>query len=349
MKYRIIFIALTTICCLQANIIIPGPVCNELMWVDGQWNLEMYNRIDQWPYPTLEECYLSANAGSSYFLPGSFLPYTLIVVDSTDLQLACPLHPMQDEIELGWNGSLVGSSCWITYGPDQYSMAPLPGESLVRKMFSDPIHFMTWGLYCRDTSPTMGESNDDTGCYGTFCGNVMNAQGLPLAGAIVEYWPPDGEYNVITDMNGEFNKEMYTVRYDIQVIYNEVTYIDTTICVAPDSTTYCDFVLPITSAKPSLSILRKSSLTNFPNPFNPTTNIQFTLPISLDDVMVEIFNNKGQKITKHSCGAVQVNTPTTFTWDGTDAAGRAVASGVYFARLMSRGMQLKECKMLLLK
>lgn len=349
MKIKILLIALVTIGCLHANIIIPGPVCSELMWVDGQWKMEIYNRPDLWPYPTLEECFITANAGASYFLPGSFPPNTLIVVDSTDLQLALPLHPMHDWIELGWNGSTMGNSGGLCYGPDQYSMAPLPGESLIIKTFADPFVPMVRHYYCRDNSPTLYGYNGDEGCYGTFCGTVQNASGEALAGAVLEYYPWDGEYQIITDIEGEFTREMYTVRYDIQVIYDEVTYIDTTICVAPDSTTVCNFVVPITTAKPAIAILRKSSLSNFPNPFNPTTNITFSVPIPLDAVNLEIFNTRGQKITGHACGAMEAKTPVTFTWDGTDATGKAVASGVYFARLMSSGRQLQEHKMLLLR
>ncbi len=100
-------------------------------------------------------------------------------------------------------------------------------------------------------------------------------------------------------MVGEFSKELYTVRYDIQVIFEEVTYIDTTICVAPDSVTTMNFILPITSVIPSLSILKKAELNVFPNPFNPSTNISFDIPIPMDEIEIEIFNSKDQNVKLH--------------------------------------------------
>ncbi|HPR17346.1 MAG TPA: hypothetical protein PLD62_03790, partial [Candidatus Cloacimonadota bacterium] len=64
---------------------------------------------------------------------------------------------------------------------------------------------------------------------------------------------------------------------------------------------------------------------------------------------IDIFNNKGQKINTLSCNEVKANEQAHVIWDGNNAAGKQVASGVYFARLVGDGLLLKECKMLLLK
>lgn len=70
---------------------------------------------------------------------------------------------------------------------------------------------------------------------------------------------------------------------------------------------------------------------NYPNPFNPTTNISYTLNDEAS-VTLRIFNTLGQEVrtlvsTQQQAGAY------TVTWDGTDNAGAAVASGVYLYRL----------------
>ncbi len=85
---------------------------------------------------------------------------------------------------------------------------------------------------------------------------------------------------------------------------------------------------------------------NYPNPFNPTTKIDFTLPRS-DDVNVTIYNLVGQQIK------VLVNSNLeygyhTVTWNGLDQLGRPVASGVYFSELRTRNFRQTK-KMLLLK
>jgi hypothetical protein len=70
---------------------------------------------------------------------------------------------------------------------------------------------------------------------------------------------------------------------------------------------------------------------NLPNPFNPQTLIKYDLPEAAD-VKLDVFNILGQKI------ATLVNTyqaagPKSVVWDGTDAGGAKVASGVYFYKI----------------
>ncbi|MCK4627109.1 MAG: T9SS type A sorting domain-containing protein [Phycisphaerae bacterium] len=67
-------------------------------------------------------------------------------------------------------------------------------------------------------------------------------------------------------------------------------------------------------------------LANYPNPFNPATEISFTLPRAAE-VRLEVFNVMGQKVT--TLIDKQMNAGEhTCVWDGSD-----VASGVYFYRL----------------
>ena len=85
---------------------------------------------------------------------------------------------------------------------------------------------------------------------------------------------------------------------------------------------------------------------NYPNPFNPTTEIGFALP-QATDVRLEIFNIMGQRVK------LLVDQPLeagihTFLWDGKDATGNTVASGVYLYRL-DAGTYSASRKMLLLK
>ncbi|PWB74286.1 hypothetical protein C3F09_04125 [candidate division GN15 bacterium] len=85
---------------------------------------------------------------------------------------------------------------------------------------------------------------------------------------------------------------------------------------------------------------------NFPNPFNPTTTISFTLPTA-SQVTLEIYNLLGQKVR------TLVDAPMTagnhsVMWNATDQSGRSVSSGVYFYRLVA-GEQTASRKMVLLK
>lgn len=85
---------------------------------------------------------------------------------------------------------------------------------------------------------------------------------------------------------------------------------------------------------------------NNPNPFNPSTSIDFALPKSAN-VKVEIFNILGQKVKTVvdeylSAGYKKV------TWDGTDNTGKTVASGVYLYRMTADDFTATK-KMMLMK
>ncbi len=74
---------------------------------------------------------------------------------------------------------------------------------------------------------------------------------------------------------------------------------------------------------------------NYPNPFNPSSRIDFSLPVAGTATM-KIFNLLGQEVVTLVNGPLASGTHET-VWDGRDAAGRVVSSGVYFYRLEVRG------------
>ncbi|MFC1547195.1 FlgD immunoglobulin-like domain containing protein [Candidatus Neomarinimicrobiota bacterium] len=84
----------------------------------------------------------------------------------------------------------------------------------------------------------------------------------------------------------------------------------------------------------------------FPNPFNPTVTIRFDLP---EGVMVHllIYDLQGREITRLADGYRQPGYHES-TWDGRDAEGRELSSGIYIAHLVTPGYS-KSIKMVLLK
>lgn len=72
---------------------------------------------------------------------------------------------------------------------------------------------------------------------------------------------------------------------------------------------------------------------NYPNPFNPSTKIDFELPHS-GYALLEVFNVTGQRIRVLADGEVSAGRHSV-VWDGRDASGRPVGSGIYFYRLKS--------------
>jgi hypothetical protein len=85
---------------------------------------------------------------------------------------------------------------------------------------------------------------------------------------------------------------------------------------------------------------------NWPNPFNPTTTIAFTLPRT-STVRLRVYNIRGQVVKTLMDGELGGGRHTV-QWDGTDAAGRKVATGIYLYTLEAGGFRASK-KMLLVK
>jgi hypothetical protein len=86
---------------------------------------------------------------------------------------------------------------------------------------------------------------------------------------------------------------------------------------------------------------------NYPNPFNPTTTISYTLPDNITDSHVTIYNVRGQKVITLDATAAASGLHQA-TWHGDDSSGKPVASGVYFYRIQANDIEVTR-RMLLLK
>jgi hypothetical protein len=85
---------------------------------------------------------------------------------------------------------------------------------------------------------------------------------------------------------------------------------------------------------------------NFPNPFNPNTQIRYRLPAA-GRIELGIFNVVGQQVRRLVEGT-QVAGLHQVDWDGRDEAGHRVESGLYFYRLETDAA-VQTRKMLLVK
>lgn len=85
---------------------------------------------------------------------------------------------------------------------------------------------------------------------------------------------------------------------------------------------------------------------NYPNPFNPTTNISFSLPTD-QAIELLIYNMKGQLVRKLVSGQYPSGSHSV-TWDGKDNEGKNVGSGLYLYKLKTSDHEYSK-KMLLLK
>jgi hypothetical protein len=77
---------------------------------------------------------------------------------------------------------------------------------------------------------------------------------------------------------------------------------------------------------------------NFPNPFNPTTEIQFGVPHD-SKVQLIIYDILGRKVKTLVDNAMAPGTYKT-VWDGRDDNGLGVASGVYLYRIIAKSSSI---------
>ena len=89
-----------------------------------------------------------------------------------------------------------------------------------------------------------------------------------------------------------------------------------------------------------------SMIKAYPNPFNPNVTIAFSTPSAMD-CSVDIYNLRGQKVNTIHKGMLNAG-EHKLNWNGKDKNGRAVSSGMYFARIKTPS-QIRSIKMMLMK
>ncbi len=161
----------------------------------------------------------------------------------------------------------------------------------------------------------------------------INQHGLSEDGLMMKYWDDDNQQWIpvsATNVQTDANTVMFTSE-DLSNYY---------VLAAPNSVTgIADSDVP---ANPSDFVLQQ----NYPNPFNPVTNIRFELPVQAN-VKLAVYNLLGQRIAL----LLNENKPAgayTVQWDGKDAAGQPVSSGIYLIRLEA-GDQVRIGRMVMVK
>ena len=101
------------------------------------------------------------------------------------------------------------------------------------------------------------------------------------------------------------------------------------------------------AANPPQHAYQTRLLPNTPNPFNPSTSIHYEIARE-SHARVDVFDARGAHI-RTLIDAVQPAGSHRVEWNGTDAGGVLLSSGVYFYRLVVDGRVVETRKMALLK
>ncbi len=106
-------------------------------------------------------------------------------------------------------------------------------------------------------------------------------------------------------------------------------------------------VVPQVSADDIVSLSKTELTGNYPNPFNPTTTIAFTLD-KTQDIEMDIFNIKGQRVKKLIKKDSYSSGNHNIIWNGQNDSSEICPSGIYFYRLKTANKTFTG-KMLMLK
>ncbi len=349
MKKIFTFFIILFIGLLFANPIMEGPYINEIYFDESGWTIELFSMMMD---GNLDNCKLSSNAGDAYFLPGIlFPPEIIIIVTQDDLQTTLSIDEQGDHITSYYDEYEVS---WCTFGSLQTMvLAPTDGQSLIPVSFSSTGGMTTDVSFCKDNTPTLGSINNNGGIQGVFSGYVFDSLMNPVPNVQIEHFPYN--YNnpdVLTDENGYFEKEMYAMNFNCDIHLGALASMDTIISIEPDSLNYYEFVFENYVGSDNHEISLPSSyynLSNYPNPFNPSTRISFESTNLHEESRIEIYNSRGQKIKSLQILNSSSQNHDQITWNGTNENNKQVPSGVYLYKLVSNGKELAVNKMLLLK
>jgi hypothetical protein len=152
--------------------------------------------------------------------------------------------------------------------------------------------------------------------------------------------PPGGSLDLVVTMNaGSLSSGQYAGRVSLRSNdpVNPVVPVSISLFVVNTTTTGVD---------PNGAPTAYALLPNHPNPFNPITTIAYDLP-KAGMVHLVVYDVSGRVVNQ----LVRQNQPAghyDLVWDGRNASGAVVASGVYFYRLVA-GSFVHTRKMVMLK
>lgn len=169
---------------------------------------------------------------------------------------------------------------------------------------------------------------------------IHDDSGNPVSGATVDgTFGGDltGTDTGVTDTNGEvvLASEEFTSRpSDLGICASNVTSGSLTYDPGQNSDSSFDCSTAAPGARPTNVNETPERFTlhpNFPNPFNPTTEIRFSLEDS-GPVRISIFNALGQEVRVLTDGSYNMGEHSV-TWDGKDNSGANMATGSYLYQL----------------
>ena len=193
-------------------------------------------------------------------------------------------------------------------------------------------------------------------------GSVTSLLAQTVGNDISLSWEYEGDdfyqFSVYRDISADFepstdNLFMNTSDFNVvdSTVEESVTYYYTVMVTdfggnLSEPSNYAQGIVEVLAVDEGLLPIKFALHQNFPNPFNPTTKINYDLPES-GHVNISIFNITGRKIRSLVSGAQEAGF-RSITWDATNDIGQPVSAGMYIYTIESKDFRATR-KMVLLK
>jgi hypothetical protein len=165
---------------------------------------------------------------------------------------------------------------------------------------------------------------------GTLLGIVRSQNNIPIMGAVITA----GAFTTTTNASGSYTMPINVGTYAVTcTATNYEPQTNNNVVIIEGQNTICNFILNPVSNADEVVIAQTVLKGNFPNPFNPQTIISYDIKDKAA-VRIDIFNLKGQLIRTLVNGMIDKGNQQVI-WNGTDANGNPVASGVYQYRMQA--------------
>lgn len=312
----------------------------ELHWIPEPSHMQDID-LDGW--------FVTTSVGTVCINPGVILsPTGYVVINSANTTGEFSLNDSFETIKIYLPDDEDYPVGWIsTFLPPEGKSAALRHESLPDPEdpgFFDQIIYFYW-----DSSPTLGYENDDQHSSGIIEGRVLDRNNQPISGVLIEaffrnygWTAPD---SLITDSNGQFEFDKLTpgpYRLTAQIdTLADTIWVD----LFSEETIEVSFSFPqlgIRNHPPHMTSLKRLLLfSNYPNPFNSSTEIRYFLPKG-GWVRLTLYNTLGQKVASLLDG-FQGSGYKSLYWQP-----KGLPSGVYFYRIQTQGGEITK-RMILLR
>ena len=177
-------------------------------------------------------------------------------------------------------------------------------------------------------------------------GSLSGVASLDGGGDITEVAIAVGGFIIYPDAQGYYSIDLLVGDYTVSATLDGYDDFEADVEIFEGQVTTLDFEMTEAVNAGEIIIFATELNNNYPNPFNPVTNIVYSIK-EASNVTIEVYNLRGQ-LVKTLVNEVKETGSFTTTWDGTDNTNKSISSGVYFYKMRS-GNFTSTKKMILMK